>query len=111
MTIGLGYSKRLTFAPDKNCLNSNQNYFWTDSMPSGFGFELRAIHCDNKFKIYVKDRCLGYASVFRVDDPQYEEKELLVRIKTEIFTFISIININVLFHNSVILFVNIAGKK
>lgn len=47
-------------------------------MPSGYGFELRAVHCDTTFKIYVKDQCLGYSSVFRVDYPQYEEKQSLV---------------------------------
>lgn len=78
LSIGTGYSKRLTFEPFKNCLNSNQNYFWTDSMPSGFGFELRAVPCDTTFKIYVRDQCLGYSSVFRVDYPQYEEKQLMV---------------------------------
>ncbi|XP_065200264.1 uncharacterized protein LOC135831590 isoform X2 [Planococcus citri] len=79
LSIGNGYSKRLTFAPDEKSLNSNQNYFWTDSWPSGFGFELRAVHCNAKFKIYADDRCVGFASVFRADSPQCEEKQVLVR--------------------------------
>lgn len=84
MNIGAGYSKRLTFAPDKNCLNSNSNYFWTDSHPSGFGFELRAVHSGAEFKILAEDRCVGQASVFRVDNPQYEKKQIVVSTKLTI---------------------------
>lgn len=81
MNIGAGYSKRLTFAPDKGCLNSNSNYFWTDSHPSGFGFELRAVPCGSEFNIYAEDRCVGHASVFRVDNPQYEKTQTVVSIR------------------------------
>lgn len=77
--IGMGYSKRFTFYPPKNQKNNNTNYFWTDSWPGGFGFELRAIRKDTNFDIYAKNQLIGHASVFRVDEPQREEKQLLIK--------------------------------
>ena len=41
LTIGRGYARRLTFKPAPGCLNDDQNYFWTDSWPNGFGLELQ----------------------------------------------------------------------
>ncbi|RZF47871.1 hypothetical protein LSTR_LSTR010088 [Laodelphax striatellus] len=51
-SIGRGYSRRLTFAGGKGRLNDNDNYFWSDSFPSGFAFELEVISPGEKFTIH-----------------------------------------------------------
>ncbi|KAI5710592.1 hypothetical protein M8J76_015003 [Diaphorina citri] len=78
VSIGMGYAKRLTFAPSPNCLNNNSNYFWSDSYPDGLGFEPRALHVGMKFNIYAGDQRLGYANVYRADVSQMEEKQELI---------------------------------
>lgn len=50
-SIGRGYSRRMTFAPDNGKLNDNPNYFWTDSNPNGFAFQLEVISVGDKFTI------------------------------------------------------------
>ncbi|RZF40562.1 hypothetical protein LSTR_LSTR013133 [Laodelphax striatellus] len=75
-SIGAGYGKRLTFAPSPKCLNSNDNFFWSDSYADGLGFEPRAVEAGAKFVISTSDGLkLGKASVFRADAPQYQERE------------------------------------
>lgn len=77
-SIGMGYAKRLTFAPFPGCLNNNPNYFWSDSYPDGLGFEPRALAVGMKFDIYARDQRLGYAIVYRADANQVEEKQELI---------------------------------
>ncbi|XP_042218431.1 uncharacterized protein LOC121863739 [Homarus americanus] len=70
--IGRGYGKRLTFASDN--LNNNENYFWSDSNPEGYGFSIQAISPGDDFKIISSSgKDLGRARVFRADAPQVEE--------------------------------------
>ncbi|XP_063239418.1 uncharacterized protein LOC134540543 [Bacillus rossius redtenbacheri] len=78
-SIGAGYGKRLTFAPDENALNTPTNYFWSDSYPDGLGFEPRAVMVGMKFEIFTGGQNIGEATVFRTDLPQVEVKQEVVR--------------------------------
>jgi len=51
-SIGRGYSRRLTFKPDKGALNDNPHYFWSDSHPEGFAFELQVLSAGDKFTVF-----------------------------------------------------------
>ncbi|KAJ0176590.1 hypothetical protein K1T71_007769 [Dendrolimus kikuchii] len=51
-SIGRGFARRLTFEPFGSTLNDNTNYFWTDSRPEGFVFEIEAVSIGDKFTIY-----------------------------------------------------------
>ncbi|KAG7308601.1 hypothetical protein JYU34_005820 [Plutella xylostella] len=51
-SIGRGFARRLTFEPVGSKLNDNCNYFWTDSRPEGFSFEIEAVSVGDKFTIY-----------------------------------------------------------
>lgn len=51
LSIGRGYSRRLTFQADPNTLNNNTNYFWSDSRPEGFAFELEVVSSGDKFTL------------------------------------------------------------
>lgn len=50
--IGRGYARRFTFEADPNCLNCNENYFWSDSRPEGFVFELEVVSIGDKFTVF-----------------------------------------------------------
>ncbi|XP_026499707.2 uncharacterized protein LOC113403383 isoform X1 [Vanessa tameamea] len=51
-SIGRGFARRMTFEPVDSTLNDNNNYFWTDSRPEGFVFEIEAVSAGDKFTIY-----------------------------------------------------------
>jgi len=51
LNIGRGYSRRLTFQADSYTLNNNNNYFWSDSRPEGFAFELEVVSTGDKFTL------------------------------------------------------------
>jgi hypothetical protein len=51
LSIGRGYSHRLTFEANTNTLNNNSNYFWSDSSPDGFAFELEVVSPGDKFTL------------------------------------------------------------
>ncbi|XP_072949289.1 uncharacterized protein [Epargyreus clarus] len=51
-SIGRGFARRVTFEPHDSTLNENNNYFWTDSRPEGFVFEIEAVSDGDKFTIY-----------------------------------------------------------
>ncbi|CAH2246739.1 jg8802 [Pararge aegeria aegeria] len=51
-SIGRGFARRFTFEPVDSTLNENTNYFWSDSRPEGFVFEIEAIAIGDKFTIY-----------------------------------------------------------
>ncbi|XP_047991084.1 uncharacterized protein LOC125230106 isoform X1 [Leguminivora glycinivorella] len=51
-SIGRGFARRITFEPHDSSLNDNNNYFWTDSRPEGFLFELEAVSIGDKFTVY-----------------------------------------------------------
>ncbi|ROT69316.1 hypothetical protein C7M84_012510 [Penaeus vannamei] len=70
--IGRGYGKRLTFA--STSLNNNENYFWSDSHPEGYGFSIQAVVPGDSFRIMSSSgEEVGRAQVFRADLPQVEE--------------------------------------
>jgi len=46
-SIGRGYGKRITF--EGETLNSNNNYFYSDTHPAGFGFSLVAVEEEDQF--------------------------------------------------------------
>ncbi|XP_064112972.1 uncharacterized protein LOC135219817 [Macrobrachium nipponense] len=72
-SIGRGYGKRLTFSGDK--MNQNENYFWSDTNPEGYGFSIQAVAPGDAFRIMSSSgEDLGRAQVFRADAPQVEEK-------------------------------------
>ena len=52
LSIGRGYSRRLTFQADSSTLNNNNNYFWSDSRPEGFAFELEVVSPGDKFTLH-----------------------------------------------------------
>ncbi|XP_018323655.1 uncharacterized protein LOC108735921 [Agrilus planipennis] len=72
LSIGMGYAKRLTFAPDS--LLEPNNYLWSDNHPDGLGLEPRALEKGMKFTILAGDQNIGTATVWRADLPQKEEK-------------------------------------
>lgn len=51
-SIGRGYARRFTFEADKNRLNDNENYFWSDNRQEGYAFELEVISENDKFTLY-----------------------------------------------------------
>lgn len=50
--IGRGYARRFTFKADNGKLNNNENYFWSDSRPNGFAFELEVVSVGDKFTVF-----------------------------------------------------------
>ncbi|XP_050434302.1 uncharacterized protein LOC126841730 isoform X2 [Adelges cooleyi] len=52
MSIGRGYSRRLTFEASPGLLNDNDNYFWTDSMPSGYAFQVHVVSVGDNYTVY-----------------------------------------------------------
>lgn len=51
-SIGRGFARRITFEPVDSTLNNNENYFWTDSRPEGYAFEIEAVSIGDKFTVY-----------------------------------------------------------
>ncbi|KAL1138191.1 hypothetical protein AAG570_009883, partial [Ranatra chinensis] len=99
VSIGLGYGKRITFAPDPGCLNSPDNYFWSDSHPDGLGFEPSAVRTGMKFAIFTGEQKLGEAHVFRADAPQVEQKQELVIVSgPDCLTIVKHIHVDVTCH-------------
>lgn len=48
--VGMGYGKRITMEGDS--LNNNNNYFYSDTHPQGYGFELVGITPGEKFSVF-----------------------------------------------------------
>ncbi|XP_014254362.1 uncharacterized protein LOC106669406 [Cimex lectularius] len=96
VSIGMGYGKRITFAPDS--LNSSENFFWSDSHPDGFGFEPSAVRAGMKFNIYAGELRLGEANVFRADTPQEEKHMELVKEENGKTTIIKHIHVDLTCH-------------
>jgi len=72
ISIGLGYGRRMTFEGDS--LNFNYNYFWSDSIPSGFAFSVEAVREGDNFVISDSNsQEIGCVEVEKVDFPQVEE--------------------------------------
>ncbi|KAG8224050.1 hypothetical protein J437_LFUL001127 [Ladona fulva] len=72
-SIGRGYSRRFTFEADANCLNNNNNYFWSDSLPNGFAFELEIVSPGDKFTVHDANHLAeGTLEVLNIEKPQME---------------------------------------
>lgn len=52
ISIGRGYSRRLTFEASPGLLNNNENYFWTDSMPFGYAIQVHVVSVGDIFTVY-----------------------------------------------------------
>jgi hypothetical protein len=50
LSVGQGYPWGLTFGADTSTLSSS-NYFWSDSSPDGFAFELEVVSPGDKFML------------------------------------------------------------
>lgn len=68
LSIGRGYGKRFTF--ESTSKNNNENYFWSDSYPEGFGFAPQAVFEGHRFRIFVGDEEIGVAVVKKASKPQ-----------------------------------------
>ena len=53
-SIGMGYGKRITMEGDN--LNVNDNYFYSDTHPNGYGFSLQALCPGDKFTVFNEDQ-------------------------------------------------------
>ncbi|CAH0385372.1 unnamed protein product [Bemisia tabaci] len=95
LSVGIGYGKRITFAPNPNSINSNSNYFWSDTHPDGLGFEPRAISCGMKFDIHSSGNFIGHASVSRTDAPQEEIKQEVIHDENGKTTIVKHIHVDV----------------
>lgn len=72
-SIGRGYSRRITFKADEGTLNDNLNYFWADSCPQGFAFELEVISAGDKFTIFDANRLpVGFLEILSNQAAQEE---------------------------------------
>ncbi|XP_076320634.1 uncharacterized protein LOC143230645 isoform X2 [Tachypleus tridentatus] len=70
-SIGMGYGKRLTF--ESESLNYNENYFWSDTDPNGYGFTVVAMEKGDEFIIKDdKDVVCGELTVRKCSNSQSE---------------------------------------
>ncbi|XP_044728559.1 uncharacterized protein LOC123292094 isoform X2 [Chrysoperla carnea] len=73
LSIGRGFARRFTFEADPNCLNNNENYFWSDSRPEGFSFEIEAVSPGDKFTaLDANHEAQGTLDVIQNEAPQIE---------------------------------------
>ncbi|RUS70881.1 hypothetical protein EGW08_021361 [Elysia chlorotica] len=71
LSMGMGYGQRLTFQDDQ--LNNNECYFWSDSEPEGYAFNIHAVDEGQKFLIQGEDDAvLGEGCVEAIHEPQEE---------------------------------------
>ncbi|XP_013164983.1 PREDICTED: uncharacterized protein LOC106115893 isoform X1 [Papilio xuthus] len=77
-SIGRGFARRLTFEPIDSTLNENNNYFWSDSRPEGFLFEIEAVSVGDKFTIYdANHEPQGILEVVQQQKNQIEINQLI----------------------------------
>jgi len=70
-SIGMGYGKRITFASEKR--NGNNNYFWSDNYPAGYGFNIHVISAGEKFTICDANHlAIGTCEIIEVEEAQME---------------------------------------
>ncbi|XP_077298327.1 uncharacterized protein LOC143919727 isoform X2 [Arctopsyche grandis] len=80
LSIGRGYAKRLTFESGDSKLNSNENYFWSDSRPEGFSFEVEVVSVGDKFTIYdINQESQGTLEVVQLQKEQTEEEQTVLK--------------------------------
>lgn len=51
-SIGRGYARRFTFEAEKNKLNDNDHYFWSDNRPEGYALEPEFLSEGDKFTFF-----------------------------------------------------------
>uniref|UniRef100_A0A1B6ESN8 Uncharacterized protein n=2 Tax=Cuerna arida TaxID=1464854 RepID=A0A1B6ESN8_9HEMI len=73
-SIGRGYSRRFTFQPNNGRLNDNDNYFWSDSRPDGFTFELEVVSVGDKFTVFDANNVA--VAIMEVVDTQTPQEEV-----------------------------------
>lgn len=67
-SIGRGYARRFTFEAENNCLNNNENFFWSDNRPEGYAFELELISEGDKFTFFdVNGESQGTVEILNVE--------------------------------------------
>uniref|UniRef100_A0A0A9YBD2 Exoglucanase A n=3 Tax=Lygus hesperus TaxID=30085 RepID=A0A0A9YBD2_LYGHE len=72
-SIGRGYSRRITFKADPGKLNDNPHYFWADSCPEGFAFEIEIVSAGDKFTVFDANRLpVGFLEILSNQAPQEE---------------------------------------
>ncbi|PSN44392.1 hypothetical protein C0J52_05754 [Blattella germanica] len=77
-SVGRGYSRRLTFQADENTLNNNDNYFWADSRPEGFAFELEVVSPGDKFTLHDANHvAAGTIEILENNAPQEEISQVV----------------------------------
>jgi len=78
LSIGQGYGKRITFKPDNGTKNGNGNFFWSDSRPEGYGFELEVVSPGDKFTMYdAQHNRMGNCEVIANVEAQVEQSHLM----------------------------------
>lgn len=104
-SIGLGYGRRMTFKGDR--VNFNDCYFWSDSIPSGYAFNIEAFKEGSVFTIAdTESKAIGTVYVQNVQFPQIEMDTVIegnnviknVRVRfacfIKLFHHHSLINVN-----------------
>ncbi|XP_021960303.1 uncharacterized protein LOC110856156 isoform X2 [Folsomia candida] len=78
VSVGQGYGKRITFKADDGQKNVNDNFFWSDSRPEGYGFELEVVSPGDKFTLYDAHHTkIGNCEVISNEEPQVEQSHLI----------------------------------
>lgn len=74
-SIGRGYGKRITFKGET--LNSNSNYFYSDTHDDGYGFSLISVENGNMFTVSdIDSHMVGEATVIMVDSQHERNTEI-----------------------------------
>ncbi|XP_800584.3 uncharacterized protein LOC590064 [Strongylocentrotus purpuratus] len=81
LRIGQGYGKRLTFE-DKHA-NINTNFFWSDTLPNGYAFTIRAVQPGDEFVLchHQNRRPFGHATVVATSQHQVEISSSITKDK------------------------------
>lgn len=89
----------MTFKGDK--LNVNDNFFWSDSIPNGYGLNIEALREGDSFTVVDADsQAIGTVEVQNVDFPQIEmnttieEKDVVKNVKVRFACFLKLFNLH-----------------
>lgn len=56
----------------------NSNFFWSDSRPEGYGFEVEVVSPGDRFTIHdASHNVIGLCEVVRNEEPQLEQSHLM----------------------------------
>lgn len=93
-SIGRGYARRFTFEADSNCLNNNENYFWSDSRPEGFAFELELVSQGDKFTVFdANHEAQGTLEIMEIEvsPPKVDSIVLVIALRAK---FVPLLDLN-----------------